>query len=161
MANNYTQATLVPEVRLDAVLSALLRATGATIEPGDAEGESYVYWEESFEEIVDPERLADYLDEDAFAEGWDAEPQEKLIERWADREMAEILRAVLELNPGIEFLHLEGAHMCSKMRAGEFGGFGLWVTRQQYVWINSGGSIQVKDGRLEPQFTIEDFPEVA
>lgn len=141
MANNYTLGTLSPEVRLTDELKKVLETTGASVEP-DGPDKWYVFWEESFNEEVESWMLD--------------ETDEAFVEKWTDTNIAVVLKAVLEENPEVEMLSLEAAHTCSKMRAGEFGGFGLYVTRSEYCWINSQ-AVALIEGKLVPQTTVESW----
>ena len=138
MADNYTQATLTPDVQLTEELRAVLEATGATLEPAGG-GQWYVYWEDGFSE----------LDEHApdIPHDPDTAAATAFRERWHGKDMAGVLRAVLDSNPGIEMLVIEGAYRCSKMRPGEFGGFGIYVTRKESAFISSQ-DIEMRDGQL-------------
>lgn len=140
MANNYTEATLQPTVYLTERQEALLSCYGAGCEPdGPGDKLRYVFWESYFNDTPD-----DYDMDEAIADG--------ILEEGAKLPSIEyFLREVL-LNPenrDIEHLDVQGCHRCDKLRPGEFGGFSLVVTRNEYAWINSS-MIHVADGKISP-----------
>jgi hypothetical protein len=139
MADDYTQATLTPSVRLTDELRTALKITCASLQPDD-NGTWYAHWDEG---IGDP---AD-TDAEDLPQSWSEEEAQAFLDKWHGRDLADILRAILAENAGVELLRLEGAYTCSKMRRGEFGGFGIYVTRQQYATVSSA-DVLIRDGRL-------------
>lgn len=148
MADNYTQATLTPDVRLTDELRTVLEITGASLEPA-GDGEWYVYWEDGISELDDDQAwdIPQYTDAAGAA---------AFRDRWSGKDIAGVLRAVLASNPGTGMLVIEGAYGCSKMRAGEFGGFGIYVTREQSAFISSQ-DVVMQDGRLAVTAGVQDL----
>lgn len=149
MANNYAQGTLNEVVHLTDKLVMALVGTGARVEsngvPGSQEETSYVVWDESFQEDVDMRvEMAD--DDDVSV--LDHLPIEQLF------------RSIFAVkgNEDIKFFVVEFAYTCDKMRLGEFGGSGLYVTRDQYLWIGSH-SADIEDGKLKVAAHVHDFEE--
>lgn len=170
MANNYTQATMVPtEVFLTPAQEAYLRATGARFDHDEAPAplhqladaanetptavrRSYVYWEENFDECVDPETLEDELSDAGY---------ESEFGRYVNLSIEDFFRHVLRQpeNADLGYLRVEGTFSCSKMRPGEFGGFVLTVTRDEYCWCSTH-MVQVEDGKIRPlQVEVHKFEE--
>jgi len=174
MANNYSQATMEPTcVYLSDEQIAYLSASGAAFDPNEAEKSAleqlaeattdkkplrgyYVYWEEWYQEYIEEEDLEDRLVDDYSAE--------QIKEIWAhykDLSFEGILREVL-MNPenkDIDYIAIEGANTCSKLRPGNFGGFVTVVTRQEYFGLGTG-AWDIKDGRIVPrQVAVHQFDE--
>jgi hypothetical protein len=145
MATNNLQATLTPEIRLTDELATVFRLTGACLDPVPGQnGTWYVFWEDG---ITEPEQWDDFDPED-----W------PVADKWAGKNLPDILRETLAGNPDTKLLTIEGAWTCSRMRAGEFGGFGLYVTRQQFVSISSSDVTLGSDGQLTLTTpAIQDF----
>ena len=148
MADNYTQATLTPDVLLTDELRAVLELTGATLEPAD-DGKWYAYWEDGISELDD--QAWDMRQHPDAAEAAD------FRERWHGKDISDVLRAVLDGNPGTGLLVIEGAYGCSKMRPGQFGGFGIYVTREQFAFTGSQ-DIAIQDGRLAVTARVQQWP---
>lgn len=174
MADNYSQATLEPtELYLTEDQRAYLAGTGAGFEDtevrrspleelADAANETpsvpsrrtYVFWEHSWSDYVESCDIYDHLYEAAKEigdepEGWE-EALEAKSELLAKIDFTEMLRSIL-LNPEnseINYLFLQGASTCSKMRPGEFSGFSCMVTRKEYCWLSTG-HLECKDGEIE------------
>lgn len=104
MANNHTQATVYPE----------LHKSLFTQEELDTLGENGFSYDE-----VNSDELYFYI-EDGFDEDETAHIFQKAIERSKNSD---------EVDP-IEEVLIEGAFTCTKMRAGEFGGFVLRITEE-------------------------------
>lgn len=144
MANNYTEATMQPSVYLTPYQELLLSCYGAACEnDGPDETLRYIFWESYFNDTPD-----EYDMDDAIAEG--------VLEEGTKLPSIEyFLREVL-LNPenkDIDHLDVQGCHRCDKLRPGEFGGFSLVVTRNEYAWINSN-MIHVADGKIVPPAVV-------
>jgi hypothetical protein len=150
MANNYNQATLTPSVRLTGELRTALEITCASLEPDD-DGTWYAHWDEGIGNLAD----ADAWD---LPQSWSAEEAAAFEDKWSDKDLADILRAILAENAGVELLTVEGAYTCSKMRAGEFGGFGLYVTREQFAAISSA-DVLIRDGRLVITAAVQEWDD--
>ena len=148
MANNNTQATLTPSVRLTDELRTALEITCASLEP-NGDGTWYAYWDERIGELA----AADARD---LPQSWSAEEAAAFQDKWSNKDLADILRAILAENADIELLTVEGAYTCSKMRAGEFGGFGLYVTREQFAAISSA-DVLIQDGRLVITAAVQEW----
>ena len=145
MANSYTQGTLTPSVKLTDELRTVLGATDASLEPED-DGTTYVYWEEYISESLDP--------------GWNPyDLDQTVLDKWANADMPDILRAVLDHNPGVELLTMEAAMTCSKMRAGEFGGYALYVTRKQYAYVSTNAIDLDPSGNLVSRNRIVEWDD--
>lgn len=151
VADNFTQATLTPPVRLTDELVVVLEITGASLQ-ACADGTWYAYWEDG---IIEP----DEEDADAWdlPETWAAAEAAAFRHKWGTQGPHDILRAILAVNPDIELLTLEGAHTCSKMRPGEFGGFGLYVTRRQFASIITGDVILREDVWLAITTEVQEW----
>lgn len=150
MANNCTQATLTPSVRLTDELRTALEVTGASLEPDD-DGTWYAYWDEGIAELTD----AGARD---LPQSWSAEETAAFQDRWSNKELADVLRAILAENADVEVLTVEGACTCSKMRPGEFGGFGLYVTREQFAAVSSA-DVLIQDGRLVITAAVQEWDD--
>jgi hypothetical protein len=148
MANNYTQATLTPSVRLTDELRTALEITLASLEPDD-NGTWSVCWDQGIGQLAD----ADAQD---LPQSWDADRVAAFQAKWSGKDLPDILRAILAENVAVELLTVEGAHTCSKMRAGQFGGFGLYVTRHQFAFVSSTDAL-LQDGRLVITAAVQDW----
>jgi hypothetical protein len=144
MANNYTEATMIPSVHLTEKQEKLLRCYGASCEPDGPEDKlRYVYWEDHFTEEPDENDM-----DDAIAEG-DLEEGTKMPD------IQHFLRDIL-LNPenqDVEALDVEGCWRCDKLRPGEFGGLGLLVTRKEYAYISTG-MLKLQKGKIVPDKVV-------
>jgi hypothetical protein len=147
MTNNYTQATLTPDVRLTDELRAVLEITGASLEPA-GDGEWYAFWEDGINELDDNQEWG-------IPQYPDAAEAAAFRDRWLGKDIADVLRAVLASNPGTGMLVIEGAYGCSKVRAGEFGGFGIYVTREQSAFISSQ-DVVMQDGQLTVTARVQE-----
>ena len=116
MADNYCQATVWPELPAslfdDAEIELLESACGLACEP--SKDMLYFFAEEYFSEEGE--------DVDGTAMNCITLLQSKLQQLDASR------------FPNIT---IEGAHTCSKMRPGEFGGFAFFITRDEVQFISS------------------------
>lgn len=142
MANNYTEATLTPQVFLTPKQVAMLPCYGASYQLYEKDLH-YIYWETCLNEEPDEddvERALDRDEEGLLGKAFQAPP------------LAHFLHEIL-MNPENEgiILTVEGCHRCDKMRPGEFGGFALMVTRKEYAWINTGMLQTGKGGKIVPQ----------
>jgi len=119
MADNYTQATVIPDIPKSALTDkewGILSASGFTLfEFGDKT--VYLVVKEGF--ILDDDYDLDLGDVTAL----------------------ELFHKIIK-NTDIEEIVIEGAYTCSKMRSGEFGGF---VTRITKDGVESFGTSQALD----------------
>jgi hypothetical protein len=150
MANNYTQATLTPSVRLTDELRTALEITCASLEP-DHDGTWYAHWDEGIGDLADADTWN-------LPQSWSTEEAAAFQDKWSDKDLPDILRAILAENAGVELLTVEGAYTCSKMRAGQFGGFGLYATREQFAAISSAG-VLIRDGRLVITAAVQEWDD--
>ena len=116
MANNYTQATVIPylpsKLFNDAELETLAYECGLFNDR--IEDMRYFYAEENFCEVA-------------------------IDEKGRHLNSTEILQAKLKQLDPVTYPHIviEGAATCSKMRSGEFGGFAYFITREEVRYIST------------------------
>lgn len=154
MANNYTQVTVEPDLRLSDVQKVLLKALGFSTEPGDKTGTFYVFAEECYNEVLDNDAWENVAD-DVCNE--DSELLAPFVE-WDGESLMDLLR-VLCVENKIPYIEMNAAYTCSKLRPGEFGGFKTLVTPTH--WAVCGNSDLDYDEKTKlPTFsgTIHEFP---
>lgn len=120
MANNYEEATLVPSIPKDKITDAeiaIMDMCGWDSEEDD-NGTLYFFCENGMSDFED----ADEEDQRMIAD----DPI------WGGRdriEFTEVLQKVLERWPEGRCFQVEGCYRCDRMRAGQFGGFAFFVTK--------------------------------
>lgn len=163
MANNYTQTTVEPSnLTLTPVLKAALEAVGARIEGGEEDTtldqvvrgdrnvhDVYVFFEDGFREYE--EGFSD-LDTSGLNDEECAE-----VERLLKLDEVHLLREVLLANPEVKSLEVKSAYYCSKMRPGEFGGGGLYITRSHYCYVGDNSAEVQADGTIKVTAVVEKF----
>jgi hypothetical protein len=152
MANNYYQATMLPDsISLNPMHQAYLAMTGASLD-SESDGRFYVYWEESLSEEVDEWAIDDALDEGTITQ--------EFADFIKKNNFNDMMRHILMYNPEVTHLEISGAWTCSKMRPGEFGGATCIVSRTEHLDMNTGSaSFNKETGKIEVRFNIRTFDE--
>lgn len=146
MANNYTQATVSPSIPASAITPLeleLLNYMGLTGDKYTHEGtELYYFYAEEYLSTVDDCFELDICG-DTEIDPDDAVYLEdgKVI---SGIESCDVFQNILKRLPVDEFPHItiQGADTCSKMRADNFGGFAVYITRESiefcstWAWLN-------------------------
>lgn len=144
MANNYTEVTMTPAVHLTEKQESLFRCYGASCEgSGPDDKLRYVFWDDHFNEAPDEMDLEEAIEEGHLEEG----AEMPTIEHF--------LRDIL-MNPenkDVESLEVEGCWRCEKLRPGEFGGFMLLVTRNEYASVSTA-ALEIRNGKIVPRKTV-------
>lgn len=170
MANYYTRAVLEnTRIALTQEHKQLLQMTGADLEERenpngvldqvancdqavDVVGHYYIFWTEHIEFCLE-EAIhcnAEWIIRDDDGAQVHNDTIEKFERRWADCELADLLRDILDYNPQEAFLQVNYSHSCSKMRPDGFGGGLLVVTRTQSFDLNTYSLVRGadKDGNI-------------
>lgn len=110
---------------------------------------AYVYWESG---LSDPEDNLEELDEEFRS------PERVRLAS----SIEDLLRAILKINRDkTDYLKLEGAHTCSRMRPDGFGGSALVVTETEYAWVSTS-ALSGDGGRINlDHYEIKKFDEPA
>jgi hypothetical protein len=159
MADNFTQCTVTPALPLDR-------------NPGIAylltEWVDFEDLEDLNEENCKPDEWAATqlamqikLDDDYFVLDYSRDYDQELGEfcyylysrgNGLTEEHATILQMMLHELPEDDFpyIEVEGAHTCSKMRQGEFGGFACFITRKNIRWVSTGMWLEEQRQELLP-----------
>lgn len=119
MANNYEAGTVMPYFPIDLVKKY------------DEAGE--------FPSGVDYERDG-YLYVEDGCEDWDvfANVLQRMLIEWQSRDEKAPLYA-----------YIEACYYCDKMRPGEFGGFGIFITAHEQRYVSTGGFMNECIGKIE------------
>jgi len=165
MANNFYQTTVQPsELTLTPALAMALKAHEATIEGqaddtaldqlarGDRDQHDvYVFFENGWSD-GDETQFAEDLKVSGLSEEEQVEAQ-----RLAQLPEEDLYREILLVNPKVAAIEVNSAHYCSKMRPGEFGGHGLYVTRTHYLHIGDHSASIDKDGKIKVTAKVQKF----
>jgi hypothetical protein len=157
MANNYYQSTVEPsELTLTPALVMALKAHDASIEGGDndtaldqlARGDRnqhdvYVFFENGWSD-GDKEGFEENLKVSGLSEEEQVEAK-----RLASLPEEDLYREILLVSPEVAAIEVKTAIYCSKMRPGEFGGHGLYVTRTHYLHIGDHSARIEADGSIK------------
>ena len=128
MANNYTQATVSPDLPASLFSESELDALAACGLSHESDGESIYFFADEF-----------FREED---DGEDGEPVNCIM----------LLKSKLKLIDPADtpYIVIEGAATCGKMRQGEFGGFAYFITREEVRFISTWGWVD-EQSRKEAQ----------
>ena len=165
MADNFYQTTVEPsELTLTPALAMALKAHDAGIEGGDndtaldqlARGDRnqrdvYVFFENGWSD-GDEEQFAEDLKVSGLSEEEQVEAR-----RLAQLPEEDLYREILLVNPEVIAIEVKSAHYCSKMRPGEFGGHGLYVTRTHYLYIGDHSAEVNEDGTIKIKAKVQEF----
>jgi hypothetical protein len=165
MANNYYQTTVQPEdLILTPALAMALKAHDASIERqsedtaldqivrGDRnQHDVYVFFENGWSD-GDEAQFAEDLKLSGLSEEERVE-----AERLARLPEEDLYREILLVNPKVVAIEVNSAHYCSKMRPGEFGGHGLYVTRTHYLHIGDHSARIEADGSIKIAAKVQKF----
>ena len=170
MADNYYQTTMEPaELTLTPAMVLALRAHGASLEGGEDDNaliqvvrgdrnrhDTYVFFEEGWRDLEDGEDT-DFEDQ---IKGLNEEEKAEYT-RLIKLNEEDFYREVLLVNPNVVAIEVKSAAYCSKMRPGEFGGHGIYVTRTHYLHIGDHSAIVNIDGTIEITAKVHNFDEIA
>jgi hypothetical protein len=164
MADHLFQTTVEPtELTLTPAMAWALMAHGAHMEGGEDDNALeqvvrgdrnrhgiYVFFENGWGDI-------DYEEPEEF--GGEAEDRPE-YDRLVKLDEEALFREILLVNPKVTAIEVKSAATCSKMRPGEFGGDGLYVTRTHYLRIGDGSAEVREDGTIKITAQVHSFDEV-
>ena len=132
---------MLPYVHLTERQRGLLECYGASTEQ-ESSGKHYVFWTDFMTETLDESDLEGFI-EDGLLDA------DQLKQGKVPLTLHQLLREIL-LNPEnqeVEALDIAGCYRCDKLRPGEFGGFAIKITRQEYASVSTP-MLELRKGKI-------------
>jgi len=159
VANYYTRSVITDTFLLSNTLVGVLKARSATVVEAEKREtildglvneripltSYYITCNEGWSDLIDS-----YSSIEEWAE-YEGEDLDELSDDFKELIMLDepyLLREILKLNPGKNYIERQSGWSCDKMRLDGFGGSSLTVTKKGYLYVTTTDTLVTEDGEV-------------